>query len=108
MSPVVDLSGKRGLVVVANTQCIAAGCAHAFRQAGVELAITYLNEKALPHVEPGARATEATILAPCDVRRPGQLEAVFEQQSAYHIDRRAAALNQACQYRHGSVAQTRR
>lgn len=79
MSPVVDLSGKRGLVVgVANGQSIAAGCAHAFRQAGAELAITYLNDKALPHVEPVARATGATVLVPCDVRSPGQLEAVFE------------------------------
>lgn len=79
MSPVVDLSGKRGLVVgVANAQSIAAGCAHAFRQAGAELAITYLNDKALPHVEPVARATDATVLVPCDVRSPGQLEAVFE------------------------------
>lgn len=80
MSPDVDLSGKRGLVVgVANAQSIAAGCAHAFRQAGAELAITYLNCKALPHVEPVARTTDATILVPCDVRSPGQLEAVFER-----------------------------
>lgn len=80
MSPVVDLSGKRGLIVgIANAQSIAAGCAHAFRQAGAELAITYLNDKALPHVEPVARATDATILVPCDVRSPGQLEAVFER-----------------------------
>lgn len=80
MSPVVDLSGKRGLIVgIANAQSIAAGCAHALRQAGAELAITYLNDKALPHVEPVARATGAAILAPCDVRSPGQLEAVFER-----------------------------
>jgi enoyl-[acyl-carrier protein] reductase I len=80
MSPVVDLSGKRGLIVgIANAQSIAAGCAHALRQAGAELAITYLNDKALPHVEPVARATGAAILAPCAVRSPGQLEAVFER-----------------------------
>lgn len=80
MSPVVDLSGKRGLIVgIANAQSIAAGCAHAFRQAGAELAITYLNDKALPHVEPVARSTGAAILAPCDVRSPGQIEAVFER-----------------------------
>jgi enoyl-[acyl-carrier protein] reductase I len=30
-------------------------------------------------VEPVARATGAAILAPCDVRSPGQLEAVFER-----------------------------
>ncbi|CAH1655883.1 hypothetical protein CHELA20_53778 [Hyphomicrobiales bacterium] len=43
---------------------------------GAELAITYRNDKALPHVEPVARATDATTFAPCDVRSPGhQLDA---------------------------------
>ncbi len=47
MAALVDLSGKRGLVVgIANESSIAAGCASAFREAGAELAITYLNEKA--------------------------------------------------------------
>lgn len=77
MSPVVDLLGKRRLIVdIANAQSIAASCAHAFRQAGAELAITFLNDKALPYVGSVARATDATILAPCDVRSPGhQLDA---------------------------------
>lgn len=39
MTPIVDLAGKRGLVV---------GCAAAFHQAGAELAITYLDGKAEP------------------------------------------------------------
>ena len=78
MNPIVDLCGKRGLVVgIANAHSIAAGCAAAFRQAGAELAVTYLNEKALPFVQPVAEALEAPILMPCDVRIPGQLEAAF-------------------------------
>ena len=78
MKPIVDLSGKRGLVVgIANGQSIAAGCAEAFKQAGAELAVTYLNEKALPFVQPVADAVGASLLLPCDVRVPGQLEAVF-------------------------------
>ena len=78
MKPIVDLCGKRGLVVgIANAHSIAAGCAAAFRQAGAELAVTYLNEKALPFVQPVAEALEAPILMPCDVRIPGQLEAAF-------------------------------
>ena len=78
MKPIVDLSGKRGLVVgIANGQSIAAGCAEAFKQAGAELAVTYLNEKALPFVQPVADAVGASVLLPCDVRVPGQLEAVF-------------------------------
>ena len=78
MNPIVDLCGKRGLVVgIANAHSIAAGCAAAFRQAGAELAVTYLNKKSLPFVQPVAEALEAPILMPCDVRIPGQLEAAF-------------------------------
>ena len=73
------LQGQKVLVVgVANDQSIAYGCAKAFRLAGAELAVTWLNEKARPHVEPLAREVEATITAPLDVSVPGQLEAVFE------------------------------
>jgi hypothetical protein len=47
------LAGKRGLVVgIPNDQSIAYGCARAFRDAGADLAVTYLNEKARPYVEP--------------------------------------------------------
>ena len=76
-SPV--LSGKRALVVgIANEYSIAYGCASAFRQLGAELAITYLNDKARPHVEPLARKLEAPIFLPLDVERPGELEALFD------------------------------
>jgi enoyl-[acyl-carrier protein] reductase I len=80
MAPVVDLGGKRGLVVgIANESSIAFGCARAFRMAGAELAITYLNAKAEPYVRPLAEALEASIVLPCDVRVSGQLETVFEK-----------------------------
>ena len=73
------LEGTKSLVVgIANDQSIAYGCAKAFRNAGAELAITWLNEKARPHVEPLARELEASITAPLNVSVPGQLEAVFE------------------------------
>jgi enoyl-[acyl-carrier protein] reductase I len=46
-----SLQGKRGLVVgIANEASIAAGCARAFVAEGAELAATYLNDKARPHV----------------------------------------------------------
>ena len=74
------LEGKRGLIVgIANEHSIAWGCAAAFRALGAELAITYLNEKAKPFVEPLAREVGAPIFMPLDVRIPGQLEAVFER-----------------------------
>src|SRR5215208_504177 len=47
------LLGKRALVLgIANEQSIAYGCAKVFRALGAELAVTYLNEKAKPYVEP--------------------------------------------------------
>ena len=74
------LAGRKALVVgIANDQSIAYGCAKAFRAAGAELAVTWLNDKARPHVEPLARDLEAAIALPLDVARPGQLEAVFEE-----------------------------
>ena len=74
------LKDKKALVVgIANDSSIAYGCAAAFRELGAELAITYLNEKAKPYVEPLATAMGAPILMPLDVSQPGQLEAVFER-----------------------------
>ena len=74
------LAGHKALVVgIANDQSIAYGCAKAFREAGAELAVTWLNEKARPYVEPLARELEAPITGALDVAVPGQLEAVFDQ-----------------------------
>jgi enoyl-[acyl-carrier protein] reductase I len=74
------LAGKKALVIgVANDSSIAYGCAKAFHELGAELAITYLNDKARPYVEPLAKTLEAPLLLPLDVSVPGQLEAVFEK-----------------------------
>ena len=74
------LEGRKALVVgVANDSSIAYGCAKAFREVGADLAVTYLNEKARPHVEPLAKELDAQIFAPLDVSVPGQLEAVFDE-----------------------------
>jgi len=74
----VSLEGRKGLVTgIANDQSIAWGCAKAFRALGAELAVTHLNEKARPHVEPLARELEAPLLLPLDLRNEGELEAVF-------------------------------
>ncbi|WP_426077332.1 enoyl-ACP reductase FabI [Janthinobacterium sp. PSPC3-1] len=78
--PLFGLQGKRGLVVgIANDQSIAWGCARALSAAGAELALTWLNDKARPHVEPLAQQLDASITAPLDVSVPGQLEALFGQ-----------------------------
>jgi enoyl-[acyl-carrier protein] reductase I len=78
--PTQILAGKKGLVTgIANDQSIAYGCAKAFRLHGAEVAITYLNEKARPYVEPLARQLDASIFMPLDVLKEGSLEAVFDQ-----------------------------
>ena len=57
------LKGKKALVTgIANDQSIAWGCAKAFRTFGAELAITYLNDKAKPYVEPLAKEVDAAWL----------------------------------------------
>lgn len=83
MSALLPLAGKRGLVTgIANADSIAWGCAKAFHALGAELAVTYLNDKALRHVEPLARQVEAPLLLPLDLMREGQLEAVFDSVAA--------------------------
>jgi enoyl-[acyl-carrier protein] reductase I len=76
------LTGHKTLIVgIANDQSIAYGCAEAFRTAGADLAVTWLNEKARLHVEPLAAALGAQIMLPLNVENPGELEALIS-----HID----------------------
>lgn len=72
------LAGMRALVTgVANAESIAWGCARAFSELGAELALTYLNDKARPYVEPLANELGATLLLPLNVEDDAQLDAVF-------------------------------
>jgi enoyl-[acyl-carrier protein] reductase I len=74
------LKDRKALVVgIANDSSIAYGCAKAFAELGAQLAITYLNEKAKDYVAPLARELGAEIIAPLDVSRPGELEALFDR-----------------------------
>jgi len=76
----ISLKGKKGLVAgIANRRSIAFGCARAFREAGAELAVTYLDQSTERFVRPLGEELGAPLILPCDVREPGQLEAVFEQ-----------------------------
>jgi enoyl-[acyl-carrier protein] reductase I len=78
-SVLFSLKGQKGLVVgIANEDSIGWGCAKALKAQGAELAITWLNEKAEPHVKPLAERLEAEITGPLDVTKPGQLEAIFD------------------------------
>lgn len=74
------LEGRKGLIVgIANDHSIAWGCARAFRALGADLALTYLNDRAKPYVEPLATEVEAKIFMPMDITVPGQIEAVFDR-----------------------------
>jgi enoyl-[acyl-carrier protein] reductase I len=74
----LPLNGQRALVVgVANDQSIAWGCARAFHDAGAEVVLTYLNDRAKPHVEPLAQASESPLLMPLDVNDDAQTDALF-------------------------------
>ena len=77
--PLFSLAGKKGLIVgIANDQSIAYGCAQAFHKQGAELAVTYLNEKAEPHVRPLAEQLDAELIMPLNVERDDQMDALFE------------------------------
>jgi len=81
--PNLGLEGRKGLVAgIANESSIAWGCAKAFRGIGAELAVTYLDERAKPYVEPLAQRLEAPLLLPLDLRVEGQLEAAFDRIAA--------------------------
>jgi len=74
------LQGQKALVVgVANESSIAWGCAKAFRELGADVAITWQNDKARPHVEPLALSLGAEIIAPLDVTQPDQIDALFAE-----------------------------
>ncbi|MGO9358981.1 MAG: enoyl-ACP reductase FabI [Xanthobacteraceae bacterium] len=74
-----SLAGKKALVIgIANEESIAYGCARAFRDQGAELAITFQNDKAEPHVRPIAAALDTDFVLPLDVNEQGQFAALFE------------------------------
>ena len=78
MTGLLNLHGKKGLVVgIANEHSIAYGCAQVFRRAGAELALTYLNDRAKPHVAPLAETLGAGIFLPCDVQNAAQIHGLM-------------------------------
>ncbi len=74
------LSGKQALVVgIANEHSIAFGCAKALREQGADLAVTWLNDKAEPHVRPLAQDLGAQIQMRLDVSSDDETEALFSR-----------------------------
>jgi enoyl-[acyl-carrier protein] reductase I len=78
--PRTILKGKKVLVAgIANDSSIAWGCAKAFHEAGADVAITYLNEKSKPFVEPLAKSIDSPLFLPLDVSKPGEMEELFKR-----------------------------
>ncbi len=83
------LEGRKGLVLgVANKRSVAWGCARALQREGMELALTYANERLEGNVrELGGELGVETVL-PCDVTRPEELDALVDGVSRAfgHLD----------------------
>jgi enoyl-[acyl-carrier protein] reductase I len=74
------LEGKRGIIFgVANDKSIAWGIARALRDAGAELAFTYLNEALEKRVRPLAESLGSSLVLPCDVQKDSDIQAVFDE-----------------------------
>ncbi len=74
------LEGKRGIIFgVANDKSIAWGIARALRDAGAELAFTYLNDALEKRVRPLAESLGSSLVLPCDVQKDSDIEAVFAE-----------------------------
>jgi enoyl-[acyl-carrier protein] reductase I len=74
------MTGKRGIILgVANNKSIAWGVAQQLKEAGAELAFTYLNDALEKRVRPLAESLGSEVILPCDVQDEAQLDAVFAE-----------------------------
>jgi len=83
------LAGKRGLIMgLANEKSLAWGIAKAAREAGAELAFSYVGEAIERRVRPLAAELQSDFLVPCDVADPASIGAAFAQVRARwdHLD----------------------
>ena len=68
----------RGLVLgVANKRSLAWGCARSLADAGMRLAFTYANERMEGAVRKLAGELEGSLVLPCDVTKPDEIDEVF-------------------------------
>ncbi len=74
------MTGKRGIIFgVANKKSIAWGIAQQLKEAGAEIAFTYLNDALEKRVRPLAESLGSEVILPCDVQDESQLDAVFAE-----------------------------
>ncbi len=73
------LEGKTGVILgVANKRSIAWGCAQSLARAGMRLAFTYAGERMERAVRKLAQDLPGSLVLPCDVTHPEQIDEVFE------------------------------
>ena len=72
------LEGKTGVIFgVANKRSIAWACARSLADAGMRLAVTYANERLEKSVRELSAELPGSIVLPCDVTKPEQIDAVM-------------------------------
>jgi len=75
MAPIVDLSGKVGLITgIANEKSISTGVAESCVEAGAQLVITYQNEKTLAFIEPIVHRLGLKHVRLLDVTKPETMD----------------------------------
>ena len=74
------LDGKKGLIMgLANDHSIAWGIAQALHAEGADLAFTYVGDALERRVRPLAESLGSKLIAPCDVQRDDQIDALMGQ-----------------------------
>ena len=72
------LEGRQGLIVgVANKRSIAWGIAEALHREGARLAFNYQGERLEANVRKLTDPLEGSLVLPCDVTRPEEIDALF-------------------------------
>lgn len=73
------LEGKTGVILgVANKRSLAWGCARSLSHAGMRLAFTYAGERLEKGVRKLAEECPGSIVLPCDVTQPEEIDQMFE------------------------------
>jgi enoyl-[acyl-carrier protein] reductase I len=74
------MDGKRGIIFgVANEMSIAWGIAQQLRDAGAELAFTYVNDSLEKRVRPLAESLDSKLILPCDVGSDEAIATTFKE-----------------------------
>ncbi len=74
------LANKTGVILgVANKRSIAWACARALADQGMRLAFTYAGERLEKSVRSLAEEIEGSLVLPCDVTKPAEIDAAFER-----------------------------